>query len=227
MDHTQATRAHAAERYVLGELPAEEAADFERHFFECGDCAEAVEAGGEFIANAREVLRTEAARPIQGRISAGPQKSIGRAKPGWSWGWMPAAAALAFAAIALYQNVIVIPGMRTALESPRDLPTFQLAGASRGEQRVIRVPAGTMWMALLADLPPDARYPRYASIVSLGAGTVFRVTTPAPRDGQSISVLVPVRSLAPGNYQFTVYGVDGDGQQRDKVATSQFKFQLQ
>src|SRR5690349_11628319 len=100
MDHTQATRAHAAERYLLGELPPGEAEDFERHFFECVECAEAVETGGEFIGNAREVLRTPGPQPIQGQISAGPKREIGRSKQSWSWGWrwMPVAAALAFAA---------------------------------------------------------------------------------------------------------------------------------
>ena len=229
MDHTHATKVQAAERYLLGELPSEEAEDFERHFFECTVCAEAVEAGTEFIENARAALRTPSPRPIQGQISAGPRRVIHKSKPSWAWGWrwVPVAAGLAFAGVALYQSAIVIPGMRTALESPRDLPTFQLAGASRGQERVISVPSGTMWLALLADVPPDARYPQYASVVTSGGRMVFRVATPAPREGQPISVLLPVRNLAPGDYQFTVYGMDAEGQQRDKVATSQFKFQFQ
>jgi len=56
MDHSQAIETQAAERYLLGELSASEAEDFEQHYFECTDCAEAVESGGVFIANARAVM---------------------------------------------------------------------------------------------------------------------------------------------------------------------------
>jgi anti-sigma factor RsiW len=56
MDHAEATRKSAAEQYLLGEMSEEEALEFERHFFACADCAEAVEAGAALAANARKVL---------------------------------------------------------------------------------------------------------------------------------------------------------------------------
>lgn len=229
MDHSHATEVHAAERYLLGELPAEEAEDFERHFFECGVCAEAVEAGTEFIANAKAVFNARPDQAIRGEISAGPRKVMRKPQESrWLWTrWVPMAAAVAIAAVALYQGGIVIPGMRQQLESPQALPAFQLAGASRGEAGVVMVPRGTPWLALASDLPPDARFPEYVSIVTAGSRTVLRVTAAPPREGQPISILVPVQSLSPGDYQFTVYGMSADGQQRDKVSTSNFHFQFQ
>jgi hypothetical protein len=86
---------------------------------------------------------------------------------------------------------------------------------------------GTSWLALASDIPPDARYSQYVSFITSGSRTVFRVTVPVPKEGQPISVLVPVRNLAPGDYQFSVYGINADGQQRDKVSASDFHFQFQ
>ncbi len=226
MDHTQATEGHVAERYLLGELPADEAEAFERHYFECTECAEAVEGGGEFIANARAVL-AEDGREAR-HAPAPPQRVRRESKQSWwFWPrWVPVAAAVALAAVALYQGVIVIPGIRQALTSPQALPAFQLAGLSRGSDATVSVPAGTPWLALSVDIPPDVHFPQYASIVTSHDRTVFRVDAGAPRDGEPISILVPARNLDPGDYEFTVYGVTSDGQQRDKVATSRFKFQI-
>ena len=56
MDHLHAYETKAPERYVLGELTAAEAEDFELHYFDCEQCAVAVESSQLFIANARAVL---------------------------------------------------------------------------------------------------------------------------------------------------------------------------
>jgi hypothetical protein len=228
MDHTKATEIHAAERYVLGELPAEEAEDFERHFFECAVCAEAVEGGTEFIANARAALATPTPQPIQGSTEAGPQRVVRVLKRNWSWPrWIPIAVAAALAVIVLYQGAFVIPGMRQALESPRALPAFQLAGLSRGTAPLVSVPPGTAWLSLASDLPPDARFPQYLAVLASGERILFRVNAAPPGEGQPLSVLVPAGSLSPGEYEFIVYGLNTDGQQRDKVTSSPFKFQFQ
>ncbi|PYU53470.1 MAG: hypothetical protein DMG48_01380 [Acidobacteria bacterium] len=39
MDHNEALRLHAVEKYVLGELPPSLRDEFEQHFFECQECA--------------------------------------------------------------------------------------------------------------------------------------------------------------------------------------------
>src|SRR5579872_6146374 len=150
MDHMQATEVRAAERYLLGELPAEEAEDFERHYFECDDCAEAVEAGSEFIGNARAVLAEGGRRPTRDPAAPRSKKSVAERLRAW-WSLpvlVPAVAALALAVVAIYQGAVVIPGLRQAFESPRALPAFQMAGVSRGAATLIRVPAGTPALAL-------------------------------------------------------------------------------
>lgn len=56
MDHAEAARKLLAEQYLLGELSEPEREEFERHFFSCAECAEAVETGATFVANTKAVL---------------------------------------------------------------------------------------------------------------------------------------------------------------------------
>lgn len=229
MNHTKATEVRAAEKYLLGELRAEEAEDFERHYFECAECAEAVEAGNEFIANARAVLGEGDVRPVHDR--AAPQARKSRWERLRTW-WtlpvlVPAAAAFALAVVSIYQGFVVVPGLRQALESPRVLPAFQLAGVSRGAGTQISVPAGMGSLALAIDVPPDAHFPHYRCVLTAGNHAVFQVTAPAPADGQPITILTPTRTLSAGDYELAVYGLGAGGEQRDKVADSTFHFQLQ
>lgn len=223
MDHTRATELRAAERYLLGELPAEEAEDFERHYFACAECAEAVEGGTEFIANARAVLAEQEPQMNRGPVVMRKAERSSKQR-WWSWPqWVPVAAAVALAAVALYQGAVVIPGMR----QPQPLPAFLLSGLSRGAAATVSVPAGTGWVALSTDLPPDAHFSQYVCILTSGGRTAASVSIGAPAAGQPISVLVPTRGLAQGDYEFAVYGIDSNGQQRDKVTTSSFHFQFQ
>ncbi|HEY1239487.1 MAG TPA: zf-HC2 domain-containing protein [Bryobacteraceae bacterium] len=228
MDHSHATEVQAAERYLLGELPADEAEEFERHFFECADCAQAVEAGTQFIANARAVFTEGIAEPGRGREDAKQRVSLRERLQAW-WsipGWVPAAAALALALVAVYQGAVVIPGLRQGLDTARALPAFQLAGLSRGEGQAISVPSGTPWLALSLDVPPDVHFSRYLCVVTAENRTLFRVESTAPSPGQPITILVPTRTLSPGAEEFTVYGLGPNGEPRDKVAGSFFQFQI-
>jgi Putative zinc-finger len=57
MDHIEALRLQAAEKYVLGDLPQLLRDEFEEHFFECQECALDVKAAAGFVDNARVVCR--------------------------------------------------------------------------------------------------------------------------------------------------------------------------
>jgi Putative zinc-finger len=210
-------QAHIAERYVLGELPPPEAEEFERHYFECEQCARAVENVQLFAANATAVF---AEQPAPAPVTA-PKKS----SPGWlNLAWLkpafaiPMAAALAVTILAVYQNTVTIPQLREA----RALPAFTLIGASRGEGAQVKVPAGTVSFALSADVPPDARLPKYLCVLSEAGHPVFQIEAPGPAEGQPITILVPVRSLQSGSHELSVYGVS----QNDKIASYTFDFSI-
>ena len=55
MAHKEAEKTMAVDRYLLNELTQEERLRFEEHYFECGDCADAVEAGQIFISGIRPI----------------------------------------------------------------------------------------------------------------------------------------------------------------------------
>jgi anti-sigma factor RsiW len=57
MDHLDAIRLRAAERYVLKQLTAAEAETFEEHFFSCPECAEEVRWIAMFEDNARKAVK--------------------------------------------------------------------------------------------------------------------------------------------------------------------------
>ena len=56
MNHDEAIRLKAAEKYLLGELNAELRDQYEDHYFGCAECAQDVRTGAVFIDNARDVL---------------------------------------------------------------------------------------------------------------------------------------------------------------------------
>src|SRR5579872_4049465 len=56
MDHTEAVRSNAAERYAIGDLPLVEVEEFERHFFECSQCSEELRTLSVLVTNARAVF---------------------------------------------------------------------------------------------------------------------------------------------------------------------------
>ena len=57
MDHTDATLSGAAERYILGEMAADERERYEAHFFECAECADEVRAASRFVDAAKPLLQ--------------------------------------------------------------------------------------------------------------------------------------------------------------------------
>jgi anti-sigma factor RsiW len=223
MDHSQAIETQAAERYLLGELSASEAEDFEQHYFECTDCAEAVESGGAFIANARAVLgRPSRPAPASPPVPRTPFRFL-FLQPQWAFA-LASAAAVAFAGIALYQGAIVIPRLEHLLENPVILPAIQLAGASRGEAAPMRVPRRAPFVPLSADIPPDVRSSQYRCVLTRAGQNVFTVTGPAPAGAQPITVLVPAAKLSSGDYELTIFGENG--LENGKITTYLFHFEF-
>jgi len=217
LDHRHALETQAAERYLLGELPAEQAEEFELHYFECPHCAVAVESGDLFIESAREHFRAPAAPAMK--------RSFWETMTAF---WRPAFAipvTAALAALALYQGAVAIPSLRRTLNEARPLPAFQLIGASRGEDPQVRVPASTPFVSLAADIPPEARFRNYLCVVSSGGQTVLRVVNPAPEEGHPVTILVPVNTLRPGKDELAIFGQGPDGQPSEKISAYPFDFQ--
>jgi hypothetical protein len=228
MDHTQAVSDYSAERYLLGEMSATEAEEFERHYFECEACALAVESAQVFVANASSVLSEgapEVARSDGKDAPAAPRQSMWEAVMAWRTNpafAFTATTALVLGALAAYQGAVQIPGLRRNLEEVRILPSFQLVGTSRGEPARITVPAGTPSFSLSADIPPDVHFPGYLCDLSAGGRTLFSLPARVPALGQPITILIPAKRLPAGTYELGIYGADAGGHKQDRVTASAF-----
>jgi len=106
MEHNDAVRLQAVEKYILGELPPAIRDDFEDHYFDCAVCSFNLRAGVAFAVGTRQFF-TEA--PTRAGASA--------TKPGWFAWFKPMIAVPAFAVLLVlvgYQNLISIPHLKQA-----------------------------------------------------------------------------------------------------------------
>ena len=119
MNHDEAIRLNAAEKYLLGELSGELRDQYEDHYFGCAECAQDVRTGAVFIDNARDVL---------GSGSVAVAELGAKHQPAASGSWWTALLRPAFAIPALallllvagYQNAVTIPHLKTARVAIRD-----------------------------------------------------------------------------------------------------------
>src|SRR5208282_6286166 len=103
MDHNEAVRLQAAEKYLLGELPKEQHAAYEEHYFDCSACAEEIKTTVAFMESSRQAVREGVPQVVdEKRLVPAPSRASG-----W-FGWLrPAFAVPVFAALLLfigYQN---------------------------------------------------------------------------------------------------------------------------
>ena len=131
MDHNEAVRLQAVEKYLLRELPPAQREEYEEHYFDCPLCAEELRATVAFMESTRQVFREEAPQVADVKERA---PSAG----GW-FAWLrPAFAVPVFAALLLfigYQNGVTIPQLKhsTSSQSAQIISTsVDLAGSVRG-----------------------------------------------------------------------------------------------
>lgn len=226
VEHMKAVDEQLAVRYLLQEMTAGEAEEFEQHFFECEECASAVEEGQILLANGKQVAReapqTAAERtPDKHRLRLGESLLLWWSRPA---GFIPVAASLLLGAFVLYQNAVIIPALRHTSDAARVIPAFQLIGASRGDASTVTIPRGASSFTLSADVPPDVQFPQYSCELISDGRTVFQLKAQSPAGGQPITILVQTHDLKAGRFDLTIFGVGADGQKREKVSV--FPFEL-
>jgi hypothetical protein len=221
MNHELCIKRRTAERYLLGELSADERAAFEQHFFECEECAEEVRLGYELQENAKSVFDEEAnparsARPVKGRT--------------WlRWlqpaALVPAAACLAMATLAGYQNVVELPGLHARianLDRPLVLQsTMVLAPSSRAAPPSVPVPTGAPFLQL--SLATDGVRPadRYeCDLLSDSGKVIFKVPISRLDSDTNLTLLIPAARVPAGYYQVVLLGITG----RDAAQLEQYRF---
>ena len=177
MNHDEAERLTAVEKYLLNELPAPTRDDFEAHFFECADCAADLKATSAFLDAAKRELRHPS-------VGARPPAKRRRSWFTPTWGLpVVSCACAALLAVVLYQNVRVYPGVArgtAALDRPQILPSLSLVG---GDGRGGTVPAITVTQdapfLLSLDVPTSDRFSQYDCVLLSSTGEVWRLAIDA------------------------------------------------
>jgi hypothetical protein len=212
MDHSEAVRLMATERYLLGELSPETREAFEEHFFECQECALDVRAGNAFIDEAKQQL----AAPT--RVPAAAPASRAEPRRNWFSWWKPAFAAPAFAALLLvigYQNFSTIPSLRSAARQPRLAPWAMLHVGTRDGAPQPVVADHKSGVTLLIDVPGTATYSSLTLVLQDPQGKQFWTETisASAADGglQIPSLTIPGMGLQQGSYTLTISGITAQG----------------
>ena len=118
MDHNEAVRQNATERYLLDELEPELRDQFEEHLFDCQDCALDVRAAATFVEQSKVILAEPA---VSAAKLTAPVKSNAR----WLAWLRPSLAVPVFAlllAVIGYQNFVTVPRLIQAANDPQIAP---------------------------------------------------------------------------------------------------------
>ena len=166
MDHLDADKMKAVERYMLGDLSVSEVEEFERHFFDCPQCSEELRALTIFQENARAVFGEQDPVPIPANAHA-PESAAGWWRGFsplfWSRGWAVAMAALAIGIFAGY----------FAFSSPdgaQAVGAYPLYAQARGEETVVSPAAGSKFYTMYFDKTWEGDFPSYRAAVRDASG---------------------------------------------------------
>jgi hypothetical protein len=214
MDHNEAIRLQAAEKYVLGELSRDLRDAYEEHYFDCAECALEVKAAAAFVDVGREVLRSDR---LEARAAARGTKSPG----GWFLWLRPAFAVSALAVLLLvvgYQNFVTIP------QAKKDLAvnggqlftssfSLQMANVRGGNEVKVQIHPNEAF-ALKFDFTPSRTFDSYLCRLQDEAGrTLLEEMVPGSSTNKEAQLAVRGGLVKPGKYNLVFTGVPGSSDQ--------------
>jgi hypothetical protein len=221
MDHDEAVRLQAAEKYLLGQLPKEQHAAYEEHYFDCSVCAEEIKATAAFMESARQVAREQALQTIDAKRLTPATPSNG----GW-FAWLkPAFAIPVMAALLLfigYQNGVTIPRLKDSSSAPIISSSFQILGSVRGgnesgnASNKVAVKQGESFL-LKFDFTPTGTSTEYSWQLLAPSGRPVRFgTLGGDKKYQAVSLPVVGGVQSPGKYNLVFFG-DANGNEAQRL----------
>jgi hypothetical protein len=213
MDHDDAVRQKATERYLLDELDPELRDQFEEHLFDCQDCALDLRAGAMFVEQTKVILSEIPA------VSVARVPAAAAAKPGWL-AWLRPAFAVPVLALLLvvigYQNFVTYPKLVATANQPQIGPWTSVNVSTRGTTaNSVRVHKGEGF-GVLVNLPPEDGYASYTADLYTPAGKKewSRQIATASHE-ETRQVYVPGHNLESGTYFLVVKGVTPGGESKE------------
>jgi hypothetical protein len=220
MDHKDALRLNATERYLLNELDPDQLDQFEEHLFDCPECALDLRAAAMFVEQGKTVLAESA--------TAAHEVQPTRSTKNW-FAWLrPAYAIPAMALLLLivgYQNLVEVPTLRSKVTMPEVLPSATMNVATRGADVPVVPAKQGQDFSLYVDLPPDGAYSSYIADLYNPAGSVeWSLEIPADAVvNDSLSVRVPGTGRPGGVYVLAVRGVPRNGDSPSEIGRQSFE----
>ena len=223
MNHDQAIREQAVERYLLGELPEDVCARFEEHFFDCAICASDLKNGAMFV----DALRADP------QSTGSPQRHIHlvakRPPAAWLRPWLVPALAASLLVVA-YQNILVLPAMRRVVavaQAPEVMNNVILATISARGSDVPKLLAPAHGSFLISvDIPSKAEYASYLCLLYNSSGKqLWQMPITAQQAENAVSLWVPTDKAAGGTNELRVLGIPPTG--GSPVEVGRYRFTLQ
>jgi len=206
MEHDEAIRSLAAERYVARELSPAEQDAFEAHFFDCRECAEDVRFELTFAANVRAVSREQRAEH-----QPAPEPPKGESEKWWDRIRLRPALAFSFAAnfvLAAGFGYVLLTGAHESA-GPRFTQPYFAPGPTKGAGDVHAIPAGEAFYEVRFPASAASQSYSYEVLDSNGKReSSVSLQGPAAEDGY-LTLQVPVRSLSAGIHTLVVRGGAG------------------
>ncbi len=211
MDHAEAVRQKATERYLLDELDPDLRDQFEEHMFDCQECALDVRAGAMFIEQTKAVLSE---KPAEVEVRHSAEAPV---KAGW-FAWLrPAFVVPAFAlllAVIGYQNFVQFRHSEIAANQPQALPYASINISTRGAVKTELTTTPGKGFNLWLSIPPDSAYTDYIlQLYNPAGGLQYTLKIPASSPDDTRSIVIPGAGLEQGTYKLAVTGVNANGQQ--------------
>jgi hypothetical protein len=214
MDHDEAVRLQAAEKYLLGQLPKEQHAAYEDHYFDCSVCAEEIKATAAFMESARQVAHEQMLQTVDVKRLTPATPSNG----GW-FAWLkPAFAIPVMAALLLfigYQNGVTIPSLK---ETSPHAPIAEVAKSfslmslgARGEGAPsLKIRVGPReGFNLAVDMPGNSPTGYTCQIQDESGKTLVALPVSSEEAKSTVTISVRGGSLQSGKYNLLIFTGQG------------------
>jgi hypothetical protein len=219
MEHDEAIRSQAAERYVARELSAAGREAFEEHFLGCRECADDVHFELAFAANVRAVLREQ---QVERQPTLEPLK-----KGAWeSWRkWLRPRHAMTFSfaanfALAAGLGYVLVTGAHPVAQ-PRFAAVYFAPGPTHGAGDVHALPRGETSYGVRFPVPGAANQSfSYEVLSAAGRRESSRSLQAAASQDSFLYLYVPVDGLPGGVHTLVVRGPGGEIVSWSKFTTS-------
>lgn len=227
MDHTEAVRLQAAEKYLLNEFTPPQREEYEEHYFDCYECAEDVKATASFLEGVRQLTRPGVLEPqmLHGAVPAVTRAAA--ASRGFFARLKPAFAVPVFAALLLfigYQNSITIPRLKNAESAAPEIQKYfalpPVGARAEGATPVAVKVRANQGFVLEADMPGNSDNGYLCLIKDRSERTLYSLSVSSAEAKNTVQIRIPGGALQPGNYRLVILKGQGSSSAAGGAADS-------